>query len=114
MREKNVKIVMLLDAYGPLLTERKYELLDLYYSEDYSLSEIAELTGLSRQGVRDSIKKSEAELRFFEEKLGLAEKSGETADLVSHATDLAAGCDGPAAAELRETLEKLAALWNAN
>ncbi|MBR3991801.1 MAG: DNA-binding protein [Clostridia bacterium] len=114
MREKNVKIVMLLDAYGPLLTERKYELLDLYYSEDYSLSEIAELTGLSRQGVRDSIKKSEAELRFFEEKLGLAEKSGETADLVARAKELTAQCGScPAATELKEVLEKLSAMWNA-
>ena len=118
MREKNVKFVMLLDAYGPLLKERKYELLDLYYSEDYSLSEISELTGLSRQGVRDSIKKSEAELAFFEEKLGLAEKSGKTSDLISRARELAEKLSGKngdctEVKELNEVLEKLSAMWNA-
>ena len=118
MREKNVKFVMLLDAYGPLLTERKYELLDLYYSEDFSLSEISELTGLSRQGVRDSIKKSEAELAFFEEKLRLAEKSGKTSDLISRARELAEKLsdkngNGSDAQEMKEVLEKLSAMWNA-
>lgn len=43
-----------------------------YYDEDYSLSEISEITGISRQGIRDSVKKSEAELREMEEKLHFA------------------------------------------
>ena len=46
-----------------------------YYDEDYSLAEIAEITGISRQGIRDSVKKSEAELRELEEKLHLAERT---------------------------------------
>ncbi len=71
MFEKNMKFPLLLDAYASLLTERKREILDYYYNEDYSLSEISELTGISRQGVRDSIKKSEDELYSIEEKLGL-------------------------------------------
>lgn len=75
MFEKNMRLPYLLDLYGSLLTERKRELLGYYYDEDYSLSEIAELTGLSRQGVRDSIKKSEAELFNFEDKLKLSEKN---------------------------------------
>jgi len=72
--EKNLLIPCLLDIYGELLTERKRELLDYYYEEDYSLSEISELTGISRQGVRDSLRKSAAELLEFEEKLRLYEK----------------------------------------
>ena len=46
----------------------------MYYNEDYSLSEIADEIGISRQGVRNIIKKSENELFFYEEKLGLAKK----------------------------------------
>jgi predicted DNA-binding protein YlxM (UPF0122 family) len=48
--------------------------MDMYYNEDFSLSEIAAEIDISRQGVRDIIKKAEEELFFYEEKLGLAEK----------------------------------------
>ena len=50
---KDMRFPLLLDAYGVLLTERKRELLEYYYDDDLSLSEIAELTGLTRQGARD-------------------------------------------------------------
>ncbi len=72
--EKDMKIPLLLDTYGPLLSERKRELMDLYYNEDYSLAEIAEETGISRQGVRDSIKKTVAELHEWESVLHTAER----------------------------------------
>lgn len=75
MFEKNMKFPILLDTYGTLLSERKREILDYYYNEDYSLAEISELTGISRQGVRDSVKKSEEELFQLEDKLGLASKN---------------------------------------
>lgn len=74
MFEKNLNVGYLLDFYGELLPERKRSVLDMYYNEDYSLAEIAEEIGISRQGVRNMIKKSEAELFFYEEKLGLAKK----------------------------------------
>lgn len=80
--EKNLLIPCLLDIYGELLTERKRELLDYYYEEDYSLSEISELTGISRQGVRDSLRKSAAELLEFEEKLRLYEKKTSLEQLI--------------------------------
>ena len=72
MFEKNLNIGYLLDFYGTLLSDRKKETLDLYYNDDLSLSEIADICGISRQGVRDAVKKSELELRELEEKLGLA------------------------------------------
>lgn len=72
--EKDLKIPLLLDVYGELLSERKREMMDYYYNEDYSLAEISEVTGISRQGVRDSIKKTVAELHDLEEKLHMAEK----------------------------------------
>ncbi len=74
MFEKNLNVGYLLDFYGELLPERKRTVLEMYYNEDYSLAEIAEEIGISRQGVRDIIKKTEADLFFYEEKLGLAKK----------------------------------------
>ena len=71
MKNQTYRMTMLFDFYGELLTERQKEFFDLYYNEDLSLSEIAENAGISRQGVRELIKKAEDELLFFEEKLGL-------------------------------------------
>ena len=77
MFEKNLNIGYLLDFYGDVLTERKKDALDLYYNNDMSLSEIADEMGISRQGVRDIIKKAEDELTFYEARLGLAKKFDE-------------------------------------
>ena len=74
MFEKNLNLGYLLDFYGELLSERKRSVMDMYYNEDFSLAEIAAEIGISRQGARDIIKKSEEELLFYEEKLGLAKK----------------------------------------
>ena len=74
MFEKNLKLACLLDFYGEVLSERKQSVLSLYYNDDLSLAEIAEEIGISRQGVRDLIKKAEEELLFLEEKLGLERK----------------------------------------
>ena len=74
MFEKNLNIGFLLDFYGDVLTEKRRDVLDFYYNNDMSLSEIAEEMGVSRQGVRELIKKAEEELLFYEEKLGLAKK----------------------------------------
>ena len=74
MFEKNLEIGFLLDFYGDVLSERKRTVLDLYYNDDLSLAEVAGEIGISRQGVRDLIKKAEEELLFYEEKLGLAER----------------------------------------
>ena len=72
MFEKNLRIGYLLDFYGDILPDRKREVLDYYYNDDLSLAEIAAEIGISRQGVRDIIKKAEEQLLFYEEKLGLA------------------------------------------
>ena len=69
MFEKNLEIGYLLDFYGDILPERRRDIMDLYYNDDLSLSEIAEQMGITRQAVRDSIKKTEQELFFYEEKL---------------------------------------------
>lgn len=86
--EKDMRFPILLDAYGDMLSERKREILDYYYNEDYSLSEISELTGISRQGVRDSIKKSEYELHELESKLGIVKKNEHFSYLIKKAAAL--------------------------
>lgn len=71
MFEKNMRLPLLLDCYGEILGKHRREIFEMYYCEDLSLAEIAENTGISRQGVRDSIKKSEAQLHDLEDKLHL-------------------------------------------
>lgn len=75
MFEKNLAISDLLDTYSAVLSERHREVLDYYYNQDLSLAEIAEFVGISRQGVRDGIKKAEEELFFLEERLHLLQKT---------------------------------------
>lgn len=69
--EKNIEVSLLLDFYGELLKPGVRETIDLYYNNDLSLAEVAAQCGITRQGVRDSIKRGEAQLFSFEEKLGL-------------------------------------------
>jgi predicted DNA-binding protein YlxM (UPF0122 family) len=69
--EKNLQISLLLDFYGQMLTEKQREVVEYYYNEDLSLAEIAAHCGITRQGVRDSIKRAELVLTDCEEKLGL-------------------------------------------
>lgn len=74
MFEKMIEISMLYDFYGQLLTAKQQELLKLYHEDNFSLSEIAEEYGISRQGVHDAVKKAEKALHEYESKLGLISK----------------------------------------
>mgnify|MGYP000403237482 CR=1 FL=1 len=69
---------MLLDFYGELLTDKQRECYDLHYNEDLSLAEIAEQSGISRQGVWDNIRRAEAALQDIENKTGLIRRFDET------------------------------------
>lgn len=69
--EDSVKISVLLEIYGKLLTKKQYNLLNDYYNLDLSLSEIAENEHITRQAVRDNLKKGESKLFDYEEKLGI-------------------------------------------
>ena len=73
--EKKVEISMLWQIYGNLLTEKQYKVIDYYYNQDLSLSEIAENDGITRQAVRDIIKKGERKLFEYEEKLLFMKKT---------------------------------------
>ena len=71
---KDLSVSVLLDFYKQLLTQKQSDALDLYYNQDLSLSEIAQHMGITRQGVRDNIKRGEKQLLSDEEELGLAGK----------------------------------------
>ena len=86
---KDLSISVLLDIYGDMLTEKQKEVIELYYNEDLSLGEISELSGITRQGVRDSIKRGEAFLQEMEDKLQFAQKFKELAQVLSQIKETA-------------------------
>lgn len=71
MSEKNFIYSILYDYYGNLLKDNQSSIIDLYYNQDYSLSEIAEEMNISRQGVHDALKRAEKSLTEFEDKIKL-------------------------------------------
>ena len=71
---KNLEVALLLDFYGDMLTEKQRSMVDYYYNDDLSLAEIAENEGITRQGVRDSIKRAESQMLEMEDRLGLTRR----------------------------------------
>lgn len=71
---KDLSISVLMDFYSELLTDKQKDTLELYYNQDYSLAEIAEHLDISRQGVRDFIKRGEKQLFEFEQALGMVKR----------------------------------------
>ncbi len=80
--DKNIHVSMLLDMYGKLLTDKQYDVIDLYYNQNLSLSEIAEELGITRQGVRKSLVDAENKLFDFEEKLCFLKEKLERQEIV--------------------------------
>ncbi len=89
MADKNLAVSYLLDFYGDILTDKQKEVCELYYNEDLSLSEIADIAGITRQGVRDSIKRGEMTMFEMEEKLGIAKLFFRVRDGLSQIEQLA-------------------------
>ena len=71
---KDLNVTLLFDFYRNMLTEKQIDVIDLYYNEDLSLAEISEHLGITRQGVRDNIKRAEAIMKETEENLGLVNR----------------------------------------
>lgn len=104
--DKNVNMSLLIDFYGEMLSEKQREAMDLYYNEDLSLSEISDITGLTRPGVRDRLVKSEAILKNLEDKLGLLKRFEEMKDEISEiVSELESGSYEPQS--IIERLKKL-------
>ena len=74
MLEKTTRMNYLYDFYQSLLTPKQKSYMTLYYLDDYSLGEIAEEYEVSRQAVYDNIKRTEAMIEQYEEKLLLFDK----------------------------------------
>lgn len=107
--EKSVEIGTLCAFYGGLLTERQLSALRLHYEEDFSLGEIAEELGVSRQNVHELITRSVQKLRRYEEALGAAKRAEETARVLRHAQELILKAD-QASAGAHSELEEAAAI----
>ena len=108
--EKSVEIGTLCAFYGGLLTERQLSALRLHYEEDFSLGEIAEELGVSRQNVHELITRSVQKLRRYEEALGAAKRAEETARVLRHAQELILKADQASAgahSELTEAAEMI-------
>lgn len=69
--EKTLRMSLLFDFYGPLLTKRQQEVFQMYFHEDLSLGEIGEQLQVSRQAVYDLLKRAGATVEEYEKKLGL-------------------------------------------
>lgn len=114
--EKDLRVSVLLDYYAPMLTEKQRDVIDLYYNEDLSLSEIAEHEAITRQGVRDSIKRGEQTLYEMEEKFRLAERSEKYSALIGDVAaaaaeikrECAAGCNPKILTRCADYLAELA------
>ena len=74
MLEKISRVVLLKDFYGSLLTEKQQNVLNLYYEDDWSLSEIADSMDTSRQAIYDTVKRAENLLEQYENKMALVDR----------------------------------------
>jgi hypothetical protein len=72
--DKVLEITLLYDFYGELLTEKQSNVIELYYLDDYSLNEIGDRYGITRQAVHEMIKRTEKILMQYEQKLLLVDK----------------------------------------
>lgn len=86
---KDLKFSALLDLYGKMLTDKQYRMTEQYYHLDYSLAEIAENEGVSRQAVHASLRGAQAALAELENKLGFYEKTRKIQSIVGNAASAA-------------------------
>lgn len=89
--EKTTRMNFLFDFYQALLTEKQRSYMELYYLDDLSLGEIAESYKVSRQAVYDNIRRTEAMLEEYEEKLGLFRKFQKRQEIIEKLTDAIKG-----------------------
>ena len=78
MKLEALQQTLLFDFYGDLLTEKQRTCFDLYYNQDLSLGEIAQMEGISRQGVHDTLARAETILQGMEEKTGCVQRALQT------------------------------------
>lgn len=108
--DKTYEMSLLFDFFGDLLTDKQKECFQLYYESDLSLSEIAEIFGISRQGVRDMLVRTESSLREFEAKTGVVQRFRDMQSRVALLEkETAALLSSDLSDECREAAEKISA-----
>lgn len=86
--EEIVQLSLLFDFYGEMLNEHKKRIFEDYILNDYSLAEIANEEGISRQGVHDIVKRCTKQLKEYESTLHLVEKFQKMKSTLTKASDL--------------------------
>ena len=114
VKKDTVYLTMLLDYYGDLLTDKQREYFDLHYNQDYTLAEIGEMNGISRQGVWEIVRRAEAAMRDIDARTGLVSRMRERREAVrtisETLTPLLGSEDAEAAAAARRALDALKVL----
>lgn len=109
MKTDKLTLTLLFDLYGDLLTEKQRDCFDLHYNQDYSLSEIAEEMGTSRQGVHDAVTRAEAQLLRLEEVTHCLSRMRRNEGIAGDLEALARALPGQSAAELPKTAAAITA-----
>ena len=104
---KNLEMSYLMDFYGNLLRDKQREIMQMYYQEDLSLSEIASEFGITRQGVRDNIVRAEKELTNYEISLGLWKKFSRISENLGRIRTLVEEQDNDASAEIIKLIDEV-------
>lgn len=107
MLEKTTRINLLYDFYGPLLTKKQQNFIELYFQHNLSLGEIAEEYGISRQAVYDLIKRSVKSLENFECKLQLCSRHMEQKEKYNKILKMLGNTDNMEIIELKKMVSEL-------
>ena len=103
------ELVLLLDYYGGMLTQKQRECFDMRYNQDLSLGEIGELQGVSRQAVCDNLARTEALLRRMEENIGCVKRDMLTRKAARDILEAAAVLDTSSDSAVRELAKRITA-----
>ncbi len=88
MLDKVLRIILLFDFYGALLTKKQQLILEMHYLNDLSLAEIADELGVTRQAVHDILKRAEQVLTDYEDKLKFVERHQREQQIIQHIYEL--------------------------
>lgn len=108
---KDLNVSVLIDLYGELLTEKQKSVMDMYFNMDYSLSEIAENEGISRQGVLDDLKRGERRLRELDAALALTRRLEKTEQGLSDIEKQLDGVDEKTRSRILRVITGIRAVW---
>ena len=101
------ELVLLLDYYGNMLTDKQRDCFDMRYNQDLSLGEIALELGVSRQAVCDNLSRTEALLRRMEENIGCVKRHKERREVIQKILDAAAVLDASSDPAVLEAAQRI-------